>query len=73
MKDDASVALKSVQGAYDVQDRLLRELYDVTKYLHDQTAALVQVSSGDSTTLRRVLVRQKSLATAIQAFYARPE
>jgi hypothetical protein len=66
----AEAGAKKIAEAYDLQDRLLRELYEVTKDLHQRTRlALEFARDNDTSVLRSLLKRHEALGAAIQAFY----
>lgn len=73
MNLDKAVAAgtKNIAEAYELQDLLIRQLYDVTQDLHHRTKiALEFASGGEVTTLKGLLLRHEALGTAIQQFYA---
>ena len=74
VEKQAEAGARNIEEAYELQDRLLRDLYEVTKDLHQRTRlALEFTRDHDTSVLQRLLKRHEALGAAIRQFYESKE
>lgn len=72
--EKVSAGVRNISDAYELQDRLLRELYELTQNLHERTRLALEFSGGrDAEVFERLLRRHEALGAAIREFFESKE
>ncbi len=72
--EKVSAGVRNISEAYELQDRLLRQLYELTQDLHERTRLALEFSGGrGAEVLERLLRRHEALGAAIREFYESKE